>query len=261
MNEDTLKHIKGLEEKIKSQQDWQIKKGKKTHGETSTASKLETSATAQPATAGVKITTSTSSPATISKDKVAVPDFPSLQMAKAIPQQKKGTQQLTQLPRVPVTKPYAAAIVTDWYNQSLKVKAEDTYNKINGCFRSIQSNNLKSANYWLTQIEQEIIITQQQQQKNDQLFVQIKDSVNTLCQYSTTLKSEALIQSEKTSYQGTSTEQQKLKAIIKEVNNSDIANVQIAEFVKLLEICQITTAKSRQLEAEVTIQRMITLNQ
>lgn len=70
--------------------------------------------------------------------------------------------------------------------------------------------------------------------KQDQVFTQVKDLVNILCQYSTTSKTEDLKQREKSWYQGSSPKEQKLKTIFRELNNSDIVNIQIAEFSKLL---------------------------
>lgn len=58
------------------------------------------------------------------------------------------------------TKQFAATVVKDLYNQDLKKKNEELYNRINGCFRALQSNDMKASNYWLTQVEQ--LILQQQ---------------------------------------------------------------------------------------------------
>lgn len=52
-----------------------------------------------------------------------------------------------------------------------------------------------------------------------------------------------------------------LKAIFKDLNTADLVSVQIYDFVKLTELCQVKTEKSKQLDAELTIQRMVTLNQ
>lgn len=63
-------------------------------------------------------------------------------------------------------KQFAVTMVKDWYNQDLKKKNEDLYNRINSCFRALQSNDMRASNYWLTQIEQLILQMQEQLQKN-----------------------------------------------------------------------------------------------
>lgn len=63
------------------------------------------------------------------------------------------------------TKHFANTVVKDWYNQKLKQQNEEMYDKINGCFRALQSNDLRASNYWLTQIEQMVLRTQFEMQE------------------------------------------------------------------------------------------------
>lgn len=62
-------------------------------------------------------------------------------------------------------KPFVNTIVKDWYNKKLKQQNEEMYDKINGCFRALQSNDLRASNYWLTQIEQMVLRTQFEMQE------------------------------------------------------------------------------------------------
>lgn len=89
----------------------------------------------------------------------------------------------------------------------------------------------------------------------------IFEIVHNLCQYSTTSRFEALSKRESSYYTGTSQDQQSLEQNFEELDIADLVSVQIQDFINLLEICQIKLEKQRQLDAEMTIQRMITLNQ
>lgn len=84
---------------------------------------------------------------------------------------------------------------------------------MNGCFRSIQSNDLKSANYWLTQLEHEVLQAKQQLQQSKEREAQISDLVHFLCQYSTTARSDSLFVQEARYFPGTSVEQQSRRKI------------------------------------------------
>lgn len=87
--------------------------------------------------------------------------------------------------RVP-PKPFAATMVKDWYNLTLKNKDEETYSRVNGCFRALQSNDLKAANYWLTQVEQIILKQREQLQAQSVQLRRTKNLITTLCQHSST---------------------------------------------------------------------------
>lgn len=93
-------------------------------------------------------------------------------------------------------KQFAVTVVKDWYNQDLKKKNEDLYNRINSCFRALQSNDMRASNYWLTQIEQLILQMQEQLQKMQEQKTKEEKLVKNICQYSSTTRSEALIRKE-----------------------------------------------------------------
>lgn len=48
--------------------------------------------------------------------------------------------------RIQQTKPFAAAVLCDWYNLELKNSNKYIYNKLNGCYKPVQSNDFQS---WL----------------------------------------------------------------------------------------------------------------
>lgn len=121
--------------------------------------------------------------------------------------------------------------------------------------------NLKIANYWLTQIEQVILQFKDQHMQNQEREVKIINLVQSFCQYSTTHRSDALARREEGYYTGFSREHTILREIFSELDTADMVNIQIQDFVSLLEICRIKREKSRQLEAVLPIQKMIKLNQ
>lgn len=86
-------------------------------------------------------------------------------------------------------KLFALAVVRDWYNLELKNSNEVIYSKLNGCYRSIQSNDLQSAKYWLTQIEQMVISMVTHYNQEREKVQKITKSVQELCKYSTTTQS------------------------------------------------------------------------
>lgn len=159
------------------------------------------------------------------------------------------------------TKPFAIAVVKDWYNNTLKISDGSTYNKLNGIFKMLQSNDMKTANYWLIQIEQIFLQLQNQCKQHRKREATIIDLVQSLCLYSTINRSNALAQREEGFYTGSSREQQALREIFSKIDSADMVNVRIQDFVSLLEICKVKTEKSRRLEAELTIQKMVILNQ
>lgn len=168
---------------------------------------------------------------------------------------------LTAQRRLQQVKPFAATVVKDWYNQDLKNSNEFIYNKLNGCFRSIQSNDFESSKYWLTQIENMVLsmVTHYNQEKEK--VQKISKLVHELCKYSTTTQSSALTQRMRDWFLGASQDQQQLRSTIQDMDLSDLVSLPIQEFCSLLEVCQVKTEKSRLLEAELTVQRMINLNQ
>lgn len=74
-------------------------------------------------------------------------------------QVRPATNVLVAQCRVLQNKPFVTTVIQDWYNLELKTSNEAIYNKLNDCFRAMQSNDLQSAKYWLTQIEQMVIST------------------------------------------------------------------------------------------------------
>lgn len=114
--------------------------------------------------------------------------------------------------RIP-PKPFAVSVVKDWYNFYLKTKNKDIYNRLNGCFGALQSNDLRAANYWLTQLEKTIIVQHEQDQEKNIRPKQTENLVNNLCQYSTTTRFDALNRREEELFSGISKNQRTLKRI------------------------------------------------
>lgn len=100
----------------------------------------------------------------------------------------------------------------------------------------------------------------QQLQQSKEREAQISDLVHFLCQYSTTARSDSLFVQEARYFPGTSVEQQSRRKIYDELELADLVSVQLQDFVNLLDLCQIKTEK-RQMDAEITLQKMIMLNQ
>lgn len=132
MSEDINEKIRRLTKEMKRQKEWQMttaKKGEKV--ETSSATKTSIK---------VKITSTKEKPSTKGKGPIVTCKQAASTEVKIHPTWQK------RLINVPV-KTFATIVVKNWYNSDLKDEEEDIYNKINGCFRSLQSNNLKSSNY------------------------------------------------------------------------------------------------------------------
>lgn len=129
MNKDVLEKIKEIAEQAKWQQPpWQTVPTKKSKKGIETS----TSIVEKTIPIGTKTTpTGTSSlPATspIGVIATATPSYSSAQ-------------------RRPLLKPFATAVVNDWFNNTMKILDEETYTKLNGIFRSLQSNDMKTANF------------------------------------------------------------------------------------------------------------------
>lgn len=107
-------------------------------------------------------------------------------------------------------KPFTSAIVQDWYNLELRNSNEFIYSKLNGCFRSIQSNDLQFVKYQLAQIELMVLsmVTYYNQEKEK--VQKITKSVQELCKYSITTQSPSLTQRLGDWFSGTTQEQQQL---------------------------------------------------
>lgn len=172
----------------------------------------------------------------------------------------RSRQVPTRQRRAPV-KPFAATIVKNWYNSDLKIKNEEIYNRLNGCFRAIQSNDRRTSNCWLTQLEQ--VILQQHAQIQELLEQQAKTEslLKNLCQYSTTTRSNALNKREDELFSGTSEDQKKLKKIFSSLDIGDLVSFRIPDFLNLLKLHKIQNERVKKLDAEMTVQHMITLNQ
>lgn len=158
-------------------------------------------------------------------------------------------------------KPFANTIVKDWYRKDLKQKDEEIYNRTNSCFRALQSNDLRASNYWLTQIEQVILSHLHKNQELVKQQTMTENLVKGLCQYSITTRSEALNKRKEALFTETSKDQQKLREIFSNLHTSDMVSIWIPEFLELDKLYHIQTENTKQLDAKVTVQHMITLNQ
>lgn len=143
----------------------------------------------------------------------------------------------------------------------LRSSNEAIYNKLNGCFRAVQSNDLQSSKYWLTQIEQMVLSMFNHYTQEKEKVRLITKQVQELCQYSTTIQSSSFSHQIGEWFNGSTQEQQYLKRIVQDLKLSNLVSLPIQEFCSLLTHCQIATDKAKQLEAELTIQKMITLIQ
>lgn len=150
--------------------------------------------------------------ANLQANKSASTEVRTLQSQSAIAQRK-----------IPL-KPFAATVVRDWYNKNLKMEDKETYNTINGCFRVVQSNDLKATNHWFAQLEQIIIRQRQQLQAQSIQLRGTKNLIATLCQHSHTIKSEDLNKREEL-FSRSSENQQTLRRIFQSLATADLLSI------------------------------------
>lgn len=85
---------------------------------------------------------------------------------------------------------------------------------MNGYFRAIQSNDLQSVKYWLTQIEKMTLSMVSHYDQEKEKVQSITKSVHDLCKFSHTTQSAFLSQQISDWFLETSQEQQRLQQII-----------------------------------------------
>lgn len=89
-----------------------------------------------------------------------------------------------------------------------------------------------------------------------------KAIIKSLCQYSTNTRSEITLSIRENELFKCSTKDQiTLRNIFSNLETSDMVSVRIPDFLELLKVYKVRDDRTKQLEVEMTIQQMVTLNQ
>jgi hypothetical protein len=240
MNEEEIKKLKELLEIMKRTTEFQTVNSKKAK-----ATAEATPSTVQQTVSAVKVQQTTP-----------------VQTGKILAQQAKSLQGKGKLiAPIEQKRTFATATVRDWYNKELLDHDPEFYEKLNGCCRAIQSADMRSSNYWLTQIEKHYICLKQANIKRETKAKEGKELLAKLIEFSSTSKSHALELREAQLMSNESTEKKSIKEVFMELETSDLVNLRIQDFLDLTNFFEIKSDKTRELEAEMTVHNMINLYQ
>jgi hypothetical protein len=183
-----------------------------------------------------------------------------VQTGKIQAQQATKSPQTQEKGKAP-TRTFATAMVRDWYNKELLAHDPEFYEKLNGCCRAIQSADMRASNYWLTQIEKEYISIKQANIKIKKKEDEAKTLLGKVLDFSSTSRSSALDMREAQLLSNGSTEHRGIKEVFEHLHTSDLINLRIQDFLELTKFFEIKNDKTREYEAELTVQTMISLYQ
>lgn len=136
-------------------------------------------------------------------------------------------------------KTFATTVVKDWYNTALKKEDEDSYNKINSCFRALQSNDLKASNFLLIQVKQILLREKAELKETKAKHAKAEELLKWLCQYFITTRSEALHRREQELLTGKSEDEKQLKQIFSHLKTTDMVSLRISDFLEILRLYKI----------------------